>query len=115
MLYTALVSSAGCSDTAQINVRVNIVESPIAVPNVFSPNGDGKNDLFYPIILNSIATVKTFHIYNRYGQLVHGSNTPWNGQLKGADQPAGTFVYYIIIERPLKEDEKLEGSFTLLR
>lgn len=115
ILYNAIVSSSGCADTAQVNVRVRIIESPVAIPNAFTPNGDGKNDLFYPVITNAIASVKDFRIYNRYGQLVHNSTFGWNGQFKSTDQPAGTFVYYLVIERPGKEDEKFQGSVTLIR
>ena len=61
---------------------------------------------FYPVILNTVAKVKTFRVYNRYGQLIHDSETPWNGKFKNADQPAGTYVYYIVVQRPYKDDEK---------
>jgi gliding motility-associated-like protein len=64
---------------------------------------------------NSMAKVRTFRIYNRYGGLIHDSNTPWDGKFKGTDQPAGTYLYYITVERPLQTDEPLQGSFTLLR
>lgn len=115
VLYLFTVNAGGCADTTQVNVRVNIVASPVAVPNAFTPNGDGKNDGFYPVIFNQLATVKTFRIYNRYGALVHDENSPWNGKFRGADQPAGTYVYYIVISRPLQNDELLQGSFSLLR
>ncbi len=115
VLYTLTVSSGPCSDTTTVNVRVNIIESPVYMPNVFSPNGDGKNDGFYPVSFNNIASVKEFRIYNRYGELVHNSNTAWNGEFKGKQQPAGTYVYYIVVSRPFKDDEKIQGAFTLLR
>lgn len=115
VLYTVTVSNGPCTDTASVNVRVNIIESPIKMPNAFSPNGDGKNDGFYPVSFNGIATVKSFRIYNRYGQLIHDSNQPWDGKFKGAEQPAGTYLYYVIISRPFQQDENVQGSFTLLR
>ncbi len=115
VLYTAVVSASGCVDTAQVNVRVRIIESPIAVPNAFTPNGDGKNDVFYPVINNSIAAVKEFRVYNRYGQLVHNNTSGWNGKLDNTEQPAGTFIYYLLVERPGKDDEKIQGSVTLIR
>lgn len=115
VLYLLTVNAGGCADTALINVRVNLVESPVVVPNAFTPNGDGKNDAFFPVILNELSKVKTFRVYNRYGALIHNSNNPWDGTFKGASQPVGTYLYYIVIERPLKEDEPLQGSFSLLR
>lgn len=113
--YLLTVSAGGCSDTTLVNVRVNVVASPVAMPNGFTPNGDGKNDGFFPVLLNNVAKVKAFRIYNRYGAMVHSSNTAWDGTFNGAAQPAGTYVYYLTIERPLQEDEQFTGSVTLLR
>lgn len=115
VLYTLTVTSGPCTDTTQINVRVNIIESPVAMPNAFSPNGDGKNDVFKPVMTSDIARVKTFHIYNRYGELVYNGADGWDGTYRNQAQPAGTYIYYVVIERPFKEDEKLQGSFALLR
>ncbi|MCS6934541.1 MAG: choice-of-anchor L domain-containing protein [Chitinophagales bacterium] len=115
-VYLLTVNSAGCSDTASVNVRINIIESPIAMPNVFTPNGDGRNDLFYPVFSNDkLATVKEFRIYNRWGQMVHNSTSGWDGNFQSKEQPAGTYIYYIVIQRPLQKDEEIQGSFTLLR
>jgi gliding motility-associated-like protein len=116
-LYVLSVTSGPCTDTTQINVRVNIIESPVAMPNAFSPNGDGKNDLFGPVFAgaNTLARIKSFRIYNRYGEMVHDGTQGWDGNFKGKGQPAGTYIYYIVIERPFKDDEGLQGSFTLLR
>lgn len=115
VVYVVTVASGPCADTASVNVRVNVVQSPVVIPNAFSPNGDGKNDGFYPIITNTVAKVKSFSIYNRYGQLVHESTTPWDGKFKNTDQPAGTYIYYLAIQRPLQPDEKFQGAVTLLR
>ncbi len=115
ILYTLTVTSGPCSDTTTVNVRVNIIESPIKMPTAFTPNGDGHNDGFYPVSFNTIAKVKSFRIYNRYGELVHDGDSPWDGTFKGKEQPSGTFVYYIVISRPYKDDEKIQGSFALIR
>ena len=76
------------------------------MPSAFSPNGDGKNDVFLPL-LQAACTTKSYelHIYNRYGQLVFSSNQPgvgWDGTyLNGRTAELG--VYYYIL--------KLEGSY----
>ncbi len=114
IIYTLTVTSGPCEDTTSLRVYVNIIESPVVVPNAFTPNGDGKNDVFYPVFASAIATVKSFSIYNRYGELMHNSASGWDGKFKGTLQPAGTFVYYLVIARPFKDDEKLQGSVTLL-
>lgn len=114
-LYVLTVTAGGCTDTTQVNVRVNIIESPVVMPNAFTPNGDGKNDVFYPVLGSGLATVKTFRIYNRYGELLHDGNSPWDGSFRSKAQPTGTYVYYLVIQRPLKQDEPIQGSFSLLR
>ena len=92
----------------------------VAIPNAFTPNGDGKNDVFFPILAGNFQEVTEFRIYNRWGQMVHNSNTPWDGTFDSKTQPAGTFVYYTIIRVPDQQnagatkDLKFQGSFSLL-
>jgi gliding motility-associated-like protein len=120
--YTVIVTDVedGCVDTATVTVFV-LYGDKIAMPNAFTPNGDGKNDDFYPVLLGNYQQVVEFRIYNRWGALVHNSLDPWNGEFTGKGQPAGTYVYYIIIRVPdpqnqgSTKDIKLSGSFTLLR
>ena len=109
--YTLTVSAATCTEVLSIDVRVH--ENPL-IPNVFSPNGDGKNDTW------SIKYLETFvagdiMIFNRYGQKVFEAspyNTPWDGKLNGGELPVGT--YYYIIE-PNNGRKKYTGSVTILR
>jgi gliding motility-associated-like protein len=120
--YTVTVTDVedGCVDTATVTVYV-LYGDKIAMPNAFTPNGDGKNDDFYPVLLGPYQKVIEFRIYNRWGAMVHNSTDPWNGEFSGKEQPAGTYVYYIIIRVPdpknqgETKDIKLSGSFTLLR
>ncbi|MCW5908204.1 MAG: choice-of-anchor L domain-containing protein [Chitinophagales bacterium] len=120
--YTVIVTDPeyGCVDTATVTVFV-LYGDKIAMPNAFTPNGDGKNDVFYPVLLGDYQQVIEFRIYNRWGALVHGSTDPWNGDFSGKGQPAGTYVYYIVVRVPdpqnqgSTKDIKLNGSFTLLR
>jgi len=120
--YTVVVTDPanGCSDTATITVYL-ILSDKVAIPNAFTPNGDGRNDVFFPILAGNFQEVTEFRIYNRWGQLVHNSNTPWDGTFDSKGQPAGTFVYYTIIRVPDQQnagatkDLKFQGSFSLLR
>ncbi|MCS6934028.1 MAG: gliding motility-associated C-terminal domain-containing protein [Chitinophagales bacterium] len=113
--YNLTVTSGPCTDTASVNIKVNIIHIPVVMPNVFTPNGDGKNDTYFPLYLHPAVNVKAMRIYNRYGQLIHDSATPWDGTFTGAPQPAGTYLYYVVISRPMQSDENLQGSFSLLR
>jgi gliding motility-associated-like protein len=65
------------------------------VPTAFTPNNDGNNDFFKPVLLGNISQYQ-FAIFNRWGQSVFESKNPtqgWDGNLKGESQPAGTFVW----------------------
>jgi gliding motility-associated-like protein len=65
------------------------------IPNAFTPNSDGKNDYFKPLVLGKIAKYE-FAVFNRWGQAVFQSTKPtegWDGALKGERQLSGTFVW----------------------
>ncbi|MBL0311002.1 MAG: gliding motility-associated C-terminal domain-containing protein [Bacteroidetes bacterium] len=112
--YQVIVTDGVCSATASLIVRVN-TELAVQIPSAFTPNGDGKNDDFYPVFLNNSGTVIHFRVYNRYGQLIHNSTTPWDGKFKGSEQPTGTFVYYMTIRLKNEEQQNYQGSVTLVR
>ncbi|MBC7652518.1 MAG: gliding motility-associated C-terminal domain-containing protein, partial [Deinococcales bacterium] len=107
----------GCFDT--INKPIQVVYSCfIAVPNAFTPNGDGVNDFLYPLKAYKSTSLR-FNIYNRMGQLVFYSNSwlnKWDGKLKGIPQDPGTYVWtleYINSESGIRTTEK--GTSILIR
>jgi gliding motility-associated-like protein len=85
--------------------------SSVIIPNVFSPNGDGLNDLFKPVGNFTELDVK---IFNRYGELIYQSiqlNEGWNGRTTAGKQcKAGTYFYIINTDI-----ETFKGSLTLFR
>ena len=91
-----MTNDFGCITTDKLIVRVfdtGIVN--IFVPNSFSPNNDGVNDILYPYI----AGMKEFHyfkIYNKYGQLLYETrnvDAGWDGTVNGTKQPMGSYVW----------------------
>lgn len=107
----------GCFDTAIHTIRV-LKSCYIAVPNAFTPNGDGLNDFLYP--LNAFkADNLDFKVYNRLGQLIfesHDWTQKWDGTIKGEPQDAGTYVW--ILEYDLHDTGKhvfMKGSSILIR
>jgi gliding motility-associated-like protein len=100
-----------------IGITVHVktdTECAITIPNAFTPNGDGTNDLWEIPELNSFPDCN-FSIFNRYGKLVYrtiGYSKPWDGVYNGAKLPAGT--YYFIIDLKTKS-APLSGSVTILR
>jgi gliding motility-associated-like protein len=112
IIYTLTVTDArGCVSQDEITVKEL---DPLVIPNTFTPNSDGINDLWDIPALNKYPNV-TVDIFNRYGQKVYHSNgygTPWDGLYNGQQLPAGVY-YYLINTKYL--DEIFSGYVTILR
>ncbi len=103
-----------CVTTAQDTIILH--SSMIMVPNVFTPNGDGKNDEFR-VVFRSICD---FHcwIYNRWQHLVYSWDDPtkgWDGTYNGRKEPDSAYFYIIEAKGCDGQDFKLKGSVNLLR
>ncbi|WP_165958231.1 gliding motility-associated C-terminal domain-containing protein [Segetibacter sp. 3557_3] len=117
--YIRARNQFGCLATQPVVVVISPPPLPkIVAPNAFSPNNDGINDVFRPVIDGQIAQYY-LRIMNRYGQEVFG--TPditryWNGSLNGNKLPVGTY-YWIFEGTDLYRESKVtqSGSVTLLR
>ncbi len=96
--YRVLVfNAAGCSDSAFVTVKVFKSNPQVFVPNAFTPNADGHNDVLRPI-LAGIQKLDHFNVYNKWGQLVFSSTQPakgWDGRISGTLQDAGTYVWMV--------------------
>jgi gliding motility-associated-like protein len=110
--YKLTVTSVdGCTAADEVNVAV--LKAPV-IPNTFTPNNDGVNDVWNILNLDSYPTV-TVEIFNRYGAQVYyskGYSIPWDGRYKGAELPVGTY-YYIIT--PGSGRDKVAGPITIIR
>ncbi|TDQ08519.1 gliding motility-associated C-terminal domain-containing protein [Pedobacter metabolipauper] len=113
MTYTlTVVSDFGCV-TSSDQVFVKVYQKVI-VPNSFSPNGDGTNDVWNITAIDTYPNPKV-SIMNRHGEQIFvskGYEKPWDGKYKNADVPVGVY-YYIINLGP--EVEPLTGSLMLIR
>lgn len=102
--FTAtLISTDGpCMASDQVVV---VVSAPISAPNVFTPNGDGENDLFF---IRNIETFPgaTVRIFNRWGTKIYESDNYASEQWDGGDVPDGVY-YYVVQFGP--DQEKGEG------
>ncbi|MEO6906063.1 MAG: T9SS type B sorting domain-containing protein, partial [Ginsengibacter sp.] len=116
--YTLKVSTVvGCFSIDTINVTVYKVKPDLYVPDAFTPNDDGKNDVFGPIPIG-IKKLNFFKIYNRFGQLIYSTNVQkqgWDGTLKGQPQDAGVFVWMAEAVDYLGKVIFKKGSVTLIR
>lgn len=109
---------SGCRDTTEVDY-VNVVESLLEVPNVFTPNGDGKNDVFMVKGLS----LENFHavILNRWGRQVYEWSDPsggWDGRINGKYATPGTYFYVITArgrERINPPEYIKKGALMLIR
>lgn len=116
-LYTVVgYDQYGCIDTAQVKVNVKF-ESNSGIPNAFSPNNDGLNDIF---LLQNIKYEKmtSFRVFNRNGQCVYDGKDPkkgWDGTFKNKPCDIGTYYYMISIVYPDGTPKTFKGDVVLLR
>lgn len=122
-VYWVQVVNNGCQGTDSITVTVincqdsiisPIIPVKIEMPNVFSPNGDGVNDFFNPIVFIGVhqANIK---IYNRWGQIVHESFiTPskgWDGTNNGEKCADGVYFWVVQYIDPNSKKEVFQKGF----
>lgn len=120
--YRLVVENEHCLAEDDINIIIKYNNAKVIIPNAFSPNGDGVNDVFYPTGTDA-SYLKSFTIFNRWGKRVFGvnnvsGNNPangWNGTWKGT--PAEVGVYYYIVEVVGTDNKisKYSGHVTLLK
>lgn len=117
--YTVdLEDSNNCKASAFIQVSVTASSDlDFIMPTAFSPNGDGRNDVFKAILRRG-AEITMFHIYNRWGELIYDytlNTDGWDGTYKNVSQPIGVYVYYISVKSASGNTRSQEGSLTLVR
>jgi gliding motility-associated-like protein len=117
--YTVIIQRGPCSDTAWVLVEViedGCFESDVFIPNTFTPNGDGFNDVMYARG-HKLETVY-FAIYNRWGEMVFETNdlkTGWDGNYKGKPADVGVFGYYVKVKCYNGKETFKKGNITLIR
>jgi gliding motility-associated-like protein len=106
----------GCKDTAYVRIDVDYSMFEI-VPSAFSPNNDGRNDVFRIPNLK-YQRLAEFRIFNRWGQEVFSTTDPnagWDGTYKGVQQQVGVYHYIIRVTTPDGKMKTYKNDVTLLR
>jgi gliding motility-associated-like protein len=116
-LYVGIPGSVGCYDTIS-SQNVNIgTAGELFVPNTFTPNNDGKNDIFR--VRGPAYHKFYFAVYNRWGELMFETNDPnagWDGTFKGMSSDPGVFGWYLKASCGEGSEEVFrKGSVTLIR
>lgn len=123
IIYKAFVTNdGGCRAEDRITVNVFCNNGNIFIPNTFSPNNDGSNDVFFPRG-KGIAGVKSLQIFNRWGNLIFQKtnfaiNDPrsgWDGTFNGKPLDAEVFVYQIEVICETGQVFSYKGDISLIR
>ena len=104
--YKVTVSNVGgCTAESFVDVIVTCDGTNVFIPNTFSPNGDGSNEIFYPRG-TGLFSIKTFRIFNRWGEQVYerygfkanDENAGWDGTFKGKKLMPDVYVYMMDVQ-----------------
>lgn len=121
--YTLTMTQAGgCMSTDQITVTVK-ENSRIFIPNIFSPNNDGVNDVFVINTGPGVAQIRSLRVYDRWGALVHSvENVPanresygWDGTVNSNPRSQDVYVYFVELELLNGRVIDFRGDVTLVR
>jgi gliding motility-associated-like protein len=121
--YTLAVTDLnGCSAQESVTLRVN-EECRVRIPTAFTPNGDGSNDVFRPILDPCVRTVRLWQILNRWGEVVftqvnfpaNDPNLGWDGIWDGKAHPSDVLIWVAEFEFYDGRKESQKGEVTLVR
>ena len=117
VIYNEQCVSTACMGLVYIeNVDINI-------PNIFTPDGDGINDLFFITTDATVEIIKELKIFDRWGELVFAqkdfppnqSQYAWDGKHNGKEVLPGVYVYYVVFKIKGRPDLKIAGDLTLIK
>jgi gliding motility-associated-like protein len=118
--YVTLENEQHCIVKAQISIPVVGTNTPdFLMPTAFTPNGDGLNDLYRPVIKITPVDVQSFQVYDRWGLKVYDSQITgivgWDGTYRNVAQPIGVYIYYITAKVSNGTIVSQSGNVTLIR
>ncbi len=115
-LSVVITDEQGCVVTNTVHVSLD--PCLLVLPNAFTPNGDGKNDIFRVKGVGfNYFTQFSFSVFNRFGQKVFYTddiNAGWDGVFNGTKQDLGTY-FYMVLYNIADEQQMLKGDVTLVR
>jgi gliding motility-associated-like protein len=114
-IQLSVQNEGGCESSFSTEICV-MSSTPVFVPDIFSPNGDGNNDMLY-VRSPSLLSLH-FEVYNRWGEKVFETNDinhGWDGQHRGNPSPGGVYVYRLKARKNDGEELELKGDITLVR
>lgn len=121
--YTVRAKNAGgCVTEDKVSVYVLCNNANIFVPNTFTPNGDGVNDIFYPRG-SGVFKILNLKVFNRWGEIVfeksnfnaNDASAGWDGTFKGKQLPPDVFVYMLQVVCDNNSTLTFKGNIALIR
>ena len=117
-----VIDEKGCSDRSSVTVFVE-KDLNVYIPDAFTPNDDGINDIFKIFTDENVEEIKEFLVFDRWGENVFeyynfAPTNPaagWDGRFKGKPMNSAVFVYYAIVEFKDGTEKLYEGDVTLMR
>ena len=103
----------GCTAMDSVHIRIEGCDN-IWIPNAFTPNGDGLNDVFMP--KGKCMISYTMYIFDRWGSLIYSTNDsqPWNGRVHGNLVQEDTYIYMLVITDSYFKQHTYIGRVTVI-
>ena len=121
--YKVVVTDTdGCKAEGKVTISINKVR-PVFIPDAFTPNNDGNNDIFVIHGSQVVKVIRKFQVFDRWGEKVADyqnfkPDNPafgWDGKLNGKDVQSGVYPYFVEVEYLDGALELIEGSVTVVR
>jgi gliding motility-associated-like protein len=117
--YWVIAQVSGCTVSDTLNVIYVECNPYLQMPNIFSPNGDGNNDVFRPLFMVNV-TSASMAVFNRWGQEVFSTENPmegWDGNFSGKECVEGTYFWVLTFTGGINNEftDTRKGTMTLVR
>jgi gliding motility-associated-like protein len=117
LYWLEVTDVTGCTGRENVWVSTKSCMNAVYIPTAFTPNNDGKNDIFKPMIDGKLLQYN-LKIYDRWGQLIMQTMDPgkgWNGTYKGEKYNSGVFVWTCTYQLAGEDAKTEKGTVTLIR
>jgi gliding motility-associated-like protein len=115
--WLEVIDNNGCSNIDTIEVAPKECPRGVNIPTAFTPNNDGKNDIFKALIYEDVKSFK-LQVFDRWGQLVFETSEPsqgWDGSFKGIALTSSVFVWICRFQIEGQEPELKKGTVLLIK
>jgi gliding motility-associated-like protein len=115
--WVEVTDKNGCTASDTVSIAQKYCLVGLFVPNAFTPDGNGSNDRFRPLVYGQVELLD-FAVFDRFGQRVFETQTPlqgWDGRIAGSPAPAGAYVWFCRYRYPGDPAKMEKGTVILLR